>query len=83
MRQLTAQLAPFAGQRLFVVCHIYGASDVKRLLDAAARCSERVVSLLASDDGPQLVAFAAGPMAPRSAMGSRIELVVPPRLRDE
>ena len=81
--QLAPGLAQFAGQRLFVVCHIYGASDAERLLEAAARCSDRVVSLLASDGGPQLVAFAAGPMAPRSAMGSRIELVLPPRLRDE
>lgn len=83
LRQLTAQLVQFSGQQLFVVCHIYGSSDAKRLLDAASRCSDRVVSLMASDGGPQLVGFAAGPMAPRSALGSRIELVLPSRLRDE
>lgn len=80
-----AALAPglhdFAGQRLYVVCHIYGTGATEQLLQAAERCSVRAASLLRTSGGPEFVPFAAGPLLPRPSAGaSRIELVLPRRL---
>jgi hypothetical protein len=83
LRRLAPELAEFFGTQIYVVCHLYGAGSVAPILAAAERCSARAVQLLATVRGPELVAFAAGPMLPRSAQSSRIELVLPPRLRDE
>tara|TARA_A100001037_G_scaffold19351_1_gene16480 strand:- start:660 stop:1544 length:885 start_codon:yes stop_codon:yes gene_type:complete len=76
-------LADFAGRDVYVVCHIYGATDLDRLLDAARQCGTSAADALAADPGPRLVPFAAGPMLPRSAERSRVELVLPPHLREE
>lgn len=78
---LASDLDVFAGQRVYVVCHIYGPGATEQLLAAAERCSAMAVTLLKAPGGPELIAFAAGPLLPR-ALGavSRVELVLPDRL---
>jgi hypothetical protein len=72
----------FTGHRIYVVCHIYGSSSADVLITAAGRCSQTAVQLLARDGGPELVAFAAGPLLPRaSGTAPRIELILPHRLQ--
>jgi hypothetical protein len=89
LQQVGADIRVFSGGQIYVVCHVYGSSRTQRLLSAAEACSARAVLLLGAavgtgtDAGPELVAFAAGPMLPRSSLGSRIELVLPPRMRGE
>jgi len=76
------QLKIFAGQRVYVVCHIYGSTAADALLAASERCSTAAVELLRSDGGPELTGFAAGPLLPRAAgTVSRIELILPHRLQ--
>ena len=80
--ELAGQLGIFSGQRVYVVCHLYGSVATEALLDAAGRCSASAVALLARDEGPELVAFAAGPLLPRAEGSvSRIELILPHRLQ--
>ena len=81
LTDLSAQLNIFNGQRVFLVCHLYGPTRAELLLEAAARCSERAIEILNREGGPELVGFSAGPLLPR-ARGAipRLELVVPHRL---
>jgi hypothetical protein len=84
LAEVAAALDIFAGQRVYVVCHLYGSAAADILLTAADRCSTEVVNLLVRDGGPELVAFAAGPLLPRaSGTVSRIELVLPRRLHHD
>lgn len=81
LEQVSNQLTSFAGQQVYVVCHLFGALAVDELLSNAATCSETAVSQLQSDNGPSYQPFAAGPLLPgRGSNVSRIELVVPHRL---
>ena len=82
LKAIAAQLAIFSGQRVYVVCHIYGSTSPENLLAAADRCSVSAAGLLHTEAGPDLVAFAAGPLLPRAAgSDSRIELILPGRLQ--
>ena len=78
-----AAAAGHALDRVYVVCHIYGATGSAGSLAAAKDCSDRAVQHLSVDGGPQLEPFAAGPMLPRPSLNSRIELVLPPQVREE
>ncbi|MCZ6711907.1 MAG: DUF4892 domain-containing protein [Gammaproteobacteria bacterium] len=78
------QLNIFTGHRIYVVCHIYGSASADVLITAAGRCSQTAVQLLERDNGPELVAFAAGPLLPRaSGSAPRIELILPHRLQHQ
>jgi len=81
LADLRERLNIFNGQRVFVVCHLYGPASAELLLEAAAGCSERAIQILNREGGPELVAFSAGPLLPR-ARGAipRLELVLPHRL---
>jgi len=82
LKDLAPALKIFAGQRVYVVCHIYGSASAESLLAAAGRCSAAAAKLLGSEGGPELVAFAAGPLLPRGAVAvARIELILPHRLQ--
>ncbi|MCZ6620099.1 MAG: DUF4892 domain-containing protein [Gammaproteobacteria bacterium] len=81
LADLAKQLNIFYGQRVFVVCHLYGPKSAEQLLDAATDCSERASQMLTSENGPELVNFSAGPLLPRAAGAiPRLELVIPHRL---
>lgn len=81
---LAPDLAIFAGQRVYVVCHLYGSQPTEQLLAASASCSDAAAGLLAREGGPELVGFAAGPLLPRgAAVTRRVELVLPHRLQHQ
>jgi len=81
---LAAILQDFAGEPMYLVCHLYGSQPADDLLTASQRCAEQAVELVASDtdaEMAQLRPFAAGPLLPRSLPGAaRLELVLPQRL---
>lgn len=82
LRDIAGQLNTFAGQRVYVVCHLYGSTSAEALLVAAERCSVAAAQVLEGGAGPELVPFAAGPLLPRSGgTASRIELILPHRLQ--
>lgn len=87
-RDILAGLAPdlsvFAGQRVYVVCHLYGSRPTEELLEASQTCSSAAAELLAEPGGPELVGFAAGPLLPRGPTATRrLELVLPHRLHHQ
>jgi hypothetical protein len=87
-RDLLVGLAPdlgiFAGQRVYVVCHLYGSQPTERLLEASRACSSAVAALLTGPGGPELVGFGAGPLLPRGSTSTRrVELVLPHRLHHQ
>ncbi len=73
-------LTVFAGQTVYVVCHLYGPVDGAVLLSQSTTCAEEAVSALAAADGVTLVPFGAGPLLPRVGGLSRLEFVLPNRL---
>jgi hypothetical protein len=78
---LADRLDIFAGQTIYVVCHLYGSASASQLLANAQRCSAQAAELLTRTGGPELVPFAAGPLLPREVGNiSRVELVLPHRL---
>lgn len=84
LKDIGDRLDIFSGHRVYVVCHVYGSGSTENLLLAADRCSLTAVNLLASDIGPELVAFGAGPLLPRAGGSvSRIELILPHRLHHQ
>jgi hypothetical protein len=84
---LVGELADFAGQELYLVCHLYGDDSVEALLAASRRCAETGIGLIVAGtdaggeiEAPSLVPFGAGPLLPRVVVGtSRLELVLPER----
>lgn len=70
----------FAGQTVFLVCHLYGQESGADLLKRSQSCAERAAELLTTEGGPEIVPFGAGPLLPRVGMGPRLELVLPHRL---
>jgi hypothetical protein len=80
LETLAEGLDVFAGQTVFVVCHLYGSEDGAVLIDRSLGCAQMAVEALSRDPGPVLVPFAAGPLLPRPGSASRIELVLPHRL---
>lgn len=84
---LAENLETFAGESMYVICHLYAAQPVAGLLEVAQRCAENGVELIVAgadaQDGvgtPELQPFAAGPLLPRSLYpGARLELVLPER----
>jgi len=80
LESLTAGMNVFAGQTVYVVCHLYGQETAAILIERAQGCAERAVAVLRTDEGPELVAFGAGPLLPRVGGGPRLELVLPHRL---
>ena len=70
----------FSGQTVYVVCHLYGQETGTLLIERAQACAEQAKALLATEEGPELVPFGAGPLLPRVGMGPRLELVLPHRL---
>ncbi|MFW6092527.1 MAG: DUF4892 domain-containing protein [Pseudomonadota bacterium] len=77
-------LEAFAGQDLYLVCHLGGGRDVDALLAASRLCAQRgsglILTAVEDTAQPTLHPFGAGPLLPRSgAPASRIELVLPGR----
>lgn len=78
---LAPQLQIFAGQEIYVVCHLYGSRGTDELLASAERCSTAAARALTLDPGPEMMPFGAGPLLPRETGNlPRIELVLPHRL---
>ncbi len=82
--KIAPQLRIFERQKLYLVCHLYGPEAGETLLRRAAACAATAAAELgrhlASDNGPELIPFAAGPLLPRpGGAASRIELVLPHR----
>lgn len=81
LESLADDLDVFAGQTVYVVCHLYGPEDAAVLIERAADCADSAVAALNGEVGPTLVPFAAGPLLPRTGGSqSRLELVLPHRL---
>jgi hypothetical protein len=82
---LAEDLAAFAGEQIYLVCHLYGPEPTAELLTRSQTCAERGAELIAMGaDGatgfaaPELQPYGAGPLAPRTpAIRSRLELVLP------
>lgn len=80
LTELVPRLSVFAGQTVFVVCHLYGSDPGTLLLERSTRCADQAAAALRSAEGPELVPFGAGPLLPRVGTSSRIELILPHRL---
>jgi hypothetical protein len=82
---LAEELARFAGEQIYLVCHLYGPEPTAELLTRSRACAERGAELIAlGADGaaefaaPDLQPHGAGPLSPRTpANRSRLELVLP------
>lgn len=81
---LAGSLEQFAGQPVFVVCHLYGAVSAEPLLAESRRCAETSVEAIAAGAGDaeggvlRLQAFGAGALLPRSNLvRARLEIVLP------
>ncbi|MEQ8860216.1 MAG: DUF4892 domain-containing protein [Pseudomonadales bacterium] len=87
-RTALGELAPglerFAGQPLYLVCHLYGSGAADVLLAASQRCAETAVEALSAgmEGAPgerfSVAPFGAGTLLPRPGMTRpRLEIVVP------
>lgn len=75
------QMALLSGERVYLVCHLYGPETTEELLEASQRWAALLVDELQVEGGAELVPFGIGPLAPLSgeAGATRIELVLPDR----
>ena len=81
---LAESLTSFVGQQIYVVCHVYGSLGVDVLLERSKVCAQLAAECISEASGGATVPFGVGPMVPtQEATESRIELVVPSRLRSE
>ena len=81
---LAKSLTSFAGQQVYVVCHLYGSMKVDKLLERSEECAELAAERIAEVSGVTTIPFGTGPMAPtEESTDSRLELVLPSRLRSE
>jgi hypothetical protein len=64
---------------VYVVCHLYAPGDTRGVIKRSQACAEQVITQLGLTAGPELVAFGAGPLLPRTDRVGRIELVLPHR----
>lgn len=67
---------------LHVVCHLFGARPVEALLTAAEACAAAAAAAL-REGGVRAVPHGVGPLAPGGGARSRIELVLPAKLRGD
>ena len=70
----------FAGQTIYVVCHLYGPESGASLIERSQGCAETAADILRGSGEQDLVPFGAGPLLPRVGLGARIELILPHRL---
>ncbi len=91
LEALAGPLAEFAGQPIYVVCHVYGPQQPQALLDASRRCAEAGVEAIAAGSTAagstaagagsgelELQAFGAGALLPRPNLRRpRLEIVLP------
>jgi hypothetical protein len=77
---LAEGMAVFAGQTVYVVCHLYGSESSASLIERSQSCAEIAADILGSNGEQELVPFGAGPLLPRVGLGARIELILPHRL---
>ena len=81
---LAESLTSFVGQQIYVVCHLHGSSEVDDLLQRSEECAKSVAERITKVSGVATVPFGVGPLSPtREANHSRLELVLPSRLRGE
>ncbi len=80
LESLAEGMEVFAGQTVYVVCHLYGQETGAVLIERAQTCAERAAGILDAGEELDIVAFGAGPLLPRVGLGARIELVLPHRL---
>lgn len=73
------QLAILSGERVYLVCHLYGPESTEELIEASNHWASLLVAELEVEGGPELIAFGVGPLSPISgeASSSRIELIFP------
>ena len=81
---LAESLTSFVGQQVYVVCQLYGSLKVGELLERSENCAERAAERIGEVSGVITIPFGTGPMAPtQESTQSRLELVLPSRLRSE
>lgn len=73
------ELRLLSGERIYVVCHLYGPDSTEAQLDASHRWASLLAAELTIEGGPELVAFGVGPLSPLAdeVGASRVELVLP------
>ena len=83
LERLARELILFRGETAYVVCHLYGSRDTESLIRMSQHCAEAALERLKTEAGPDLKAFGAGPLLPRSGRThARLELVFPDRLNE-
>ena len=80
LESLASGMDVFAGQTVYVVCHLYGPESGASLIERSQLCAAAAADVLGGDGESELVPFGAGPLLPRVGLGARIELVLPHRL---
>lgn len=84
LSEVAATLGAFRGETIHVVCHLHGSAPVEELARAAERCAGTAATTVAEEGGVATAPHGLGPIAPGSAgAGSRIEFVLPYRLRSD
>ena len=79
---LAGALTAFAGETLYVVCHLSGEPDAEQSLARSADCAERAAARLRAA-GVEVAGFGGGALLPRrGAPLDRLELVLPRRVRE-
>ena len=75
------QLSMLSGERVYVVCHLYGPESTEELLETSNRWASLLVAELQVEGGAELIAFGVGPLSPVSGGSgtNRVELVLPDR----
>ena len=81
---VAATLGAFSRETIHVVCHLYGSAPVDELRQSSARCAAAAAEALQRAGGVATQAHGLGPLGPREGLAqSRVELVLPYRLRSE
>lgn len=84
LNKLAETLTPFAGEVIYVICHLNGTKKVRELTEASQRCAEIAAQNIKGAAGVDTEAFGVGPLVPDDGVAkSRIELVLPNRLSRE
>ena len=81
---VAATLGAFGRETIHVVCHLYGSAPVDELKRRSERCAATAAETLRRAGGVAAQASGLGPLGPQEGLAkSRVELVLPYRLRSE
>ena len=84
IESVAATLGAFGRETIHVVCHLYGSAPVDELKRRSERCASTAAEILQRVSGVATQASGLGPLGPQAGLArSRVELVLPYRLRSE